>query len=45
MSQQEIKEVLEKQLQLLSQHSETADGYLLIELSKAMETIAKLLLM
>ena len=44
MSEEEIKKMLEKQLQLLSQHSEVADDLNLVEMSEAMTKIAKLLL-
>ena len=44
MSEEKIKKMLEKQLQLLSQHSKVADDSNLVEISRAMVEIAKLLL-
>lgn len=43
MEDSEIKEALEKQLQLLSERSAEAEGKVLAELSEAMVDIAKLL--
>ena len=44
MDEAEIKETLEKQLQLLSECSTSFDGEVLAELSEAMVDIAKLLI-
>lgn len=44
MSEEQIKETLEKQLQLLSERSDNADVEVLAELTTSMVNIAKLLI-
>lgn len=39
-----IIELLEKQLQLLSEQSKTADGQLLVQISEAMVSVARFLI-